>query len=72
MIKKYKLTDVCPGCSRKLESAIKNIDGVNDARISIMSEQLLLDFENNAFDDIIKEVEKLCKRIEPDCMLVIE
>lgn len=72
MIKKYKLTDVCPGCSRKLESAIKNIDGVNDARISIMSQQLYMDFDDSRLESIIKEVKKLCAKIEPDCALTVK
>jgi len=72
MTKNFGLTDVCPSCARKLESAIKNIDGVEDARVSIMTEKLSLDFDDSRIDIILKEVKKACKKIEPDCILSID
>jgi cation transport ATPase len=72
MTKNYKLTDICPSCAHKLESAIKDIEGVKDARINVMSEKLVLECEEEKAESILKEVKKACRRIEPDCVLYAE
>ena len=39
MKKKFKLEDLdCANCAAKMEEAIKKIEGVNDASVSIMKE----------------------------------
>ncbi|HOJ47474.1 MAG TPA: cation transporter [Bacillota bacterium] len=69
MTKNYKLTDVCPTCARKLEEEIKKIDGVLDAKISVISEKLVIDCDGEDLQRILKEVKKACKKVEPDCVL---
>lgn len=72
MTKSYKLTDICPCCARKLEDEIKKIEGVKDAKISVMNEKLVLDCDDEDIKTILKEVKKACRKIEPDCVLYAE
>lgn len=53
-----------------METAIKNIDGVNDASISFMTQKLSLDADDSRFDEILNEAEKACKKIESDVAIV--
>lgn len=72
MKKKFKLTDLdCANCAAKMEDAIKKIDGVNDASVSFMTQKLTLDAADERFDDILAECVKACKKIEPDCTIVL-
>lgn len=72
MKKVFKLEDLdCANCAAKMERAIKKIDGVASANVSFMSQKLTLEADDARFDAIMKEVIKTCKRIEPDCVIVL-
>ena len=70
MKKKFKLVDLdCANCAAKMEAAIKKIDGVADATVSFMTQKLTVDADDSRFDDIMKEVVAVCKKVEPDCVI---
>ena len=70
MKKRFKLTDLdCANCAAKMEAAIKKIDGVNDANVSFMAQKMTVDADDARFDDIMKEVVAVCKKVEPDCVI---
>lgn len=70
MKKKFKLTDLdCANCAAKMEDAIKKLDGVNDASISFMMQKMTIDADDARFDEIMKEVVEVCKKVEPDCII---
>lgn len=72
MKKVFKLEDLdCANCAAKMERAIAKIDGVTSATVSFMSQKLTIDADDIRFDDIMKEVIKTCKKIEPDCRIII-
>ena len=71
MKKKFKLQDLdCANCAQKMEDAIKKIDGVNDANVSFMTQKMSIDADDERFDDIMDEVVKVCKKVEPDCIIL--
>ena len=59
----------CANCAAKMEDAIKKIDGVNDATVSFMMQKLTIDADEARFDEIMKEVAQVCKKVEPDCKI---
>lgn len=70
MKKKFKLTDLdCANCAAKMEDAIKKIDGVSDATVSFMTQKMTIEAEEEHFEDIMKEVVTVCKKVEPDCII---
>ena len=70
MKKKFKLTDLdCANCAAKMEDAIKKLDGVNDASVSFMMQKMPIDADDARFDEIMKEVVEVCKKVEPDCII---
>lgn len=72
MKKIYKLQDLdCANCAAKMERAIAKIDGVTSASISFMSQRLTIEADDARFDDIMKEAAKICKKVEPDCRILI-
>ena len=72
MKKHFKLHDLdCANCAAKMEAAIKKIDGVNDASVSFMSQKLTLDADDARFEEILKQAVKVCKKVEPDCVIVL-
>ncbi len=72
MKKVYKLEDLdCANCAAKMERAIVKIDGVSNANVSFMSQRLTIEADETRFDDIMKEVVKTCKKVEPDCRIIL-
>lgn len=73
MKKTFKLIDLnCANCAAKMEAAIKKLDGVNDASVSFLSQKMTIDAEDDKFDEIVKQAVKVCKKVEPDCEVVVK
>lgn len=73
MKKTFKMIDLdCANCAAKMETAIKKIDGVQDATVSFMTQKLTLEADDARFDQIVKEAVKACKKVEPDCEIVVK
>ena len=72
MKKSFKLKDLdCANCAAKMEAAINKLPGVNKATISFMTQKLVLDAEDDRFDEILKEAAKEIKKVEPDCQVIL-
>jgi len=72
MKKTYKLENLgCASCAARMETAIASLDGVNSASISYMSQKLFLDVKDEKFESVIEAAVKACKRIEPDCTILV-
>ena len=72
MKKKFKLVDLdCANCAAKMEEAIKNIDGVNDASVSFMTQKMMIDADDARFDEIVQEAVQCIAKVEPDCRVML-
>ena len=70
MRKTYKLIDLdCAHCAAKMEAAIQKIDGVTEASVSFLTQKLTVEAEESRFEEIMKQVVKACKKVEPDCVI---
>ena len=71
--KTFKLEELdCAHCAAKMETAIGKLDGVASASISFMTQKLTVEADENDFDKITKAAQKVIKKIEPDCRIVID
>ena len=71
MKKIYRLKDLdCANCAAKMERNINKIDGVKEASVNFMSQKLTIEADDSRFEAIMDEVVKVCKRIEPDCVIL--
>lgn len=71
MKKNYKLEDLdCANCAAKMERAVAKIDGVNSVSISFMSQRMAIEADDSRFEEIMEQVVKTCKKVEPDCRII--
>ena len=70
MKKVIRLQDLdCANCAAKMERDIEKIKGVNSVSVDFMTQKIVLDCDDNAVDEIIAEMKKVCHKIEPDCII---
>lgn len=74
MKKVFKLVDLdCANCAAKMENAIKEMAEVEDASVSFMTQKMTITAVDDVdFDKLMKKVVKLCRKIEPDCEIVLK
>ena len=72
MKKKFKLIDLdCANCAAKMEEAIKKIDGVTDASVSFLTQKMMIEADDERFDDIVRQAVECIAKVEPDCQVVL-
>lgn len=71
MKKVFKMEDIdCANCAAKMEDKINQIDGVQKATISFMTQRLTLEFDETRMKEILDEAQRVCKTVEPDCKIL--
>lgn len=72
MKKTFKLEDLdCANCAAKMEDAIKKLDGVTNANVSFIMQKMTIEAADDRFDQIMKDVIKTIKKVEPDCRVIL-
>lgn len=72
MKKKFRLQDLdCANCAAKMEEGIRKIPGVESVSISFMMQKMTLEAPEDRFEEILAEAARVCKKIEPDCTIVL-
>ena len=61
----------CAHCASKMETAIRKIDGVSSASINYIMKKITIEAEDAVFDEVLSKAVKACKKIEPDCKIVL-
>ena len=70
MKKTYKIEVDCANCALKMEEATKTVEGVQDATVSFMTQKMSVDADDDRFEVIMDEIVKVCKKVEPDCVIL--
>ena len=72
MTKVFRLKDLdCANCAAKMEKEINKIAAVNQASVSFLTQKMVIDAEDGQFDNVMQQVVKICKKIEPDCKVIM-
>lgn len=73
MKKTFKMEDLdCAHCAAKMEDAIKKLGGVANANVNFLAQKVTIEADDNKFDEVVKEAAKVCKKIEPDCRIIVK
>ena len=61
----------CAHCAAKIEEEIKKIEGVNNVSVNFLAQKMTIDAQDEKFDEILKSAVEICKRVEPDCNVIL-
>ncbi len=72
MNKTFKLQDLdCANCAAKMEAAIRKIDGVKSATVSFMTQKMVIEADDAAFDEVVRKAVAAIAKVEPDCKVLL-
>ena len=67
MKKTYLLEDLCcANCAAAIERGIEKIEGVQKASVSFLTTKLVVEADEEGYDEIFKQIQKVVKKTEPD------
>ena len=74
MKKKFKFEGLkCANCANKIEEAISKMDGVEDVKVSYLSEKVKFELADDIdFDNLIEDANKIADKIEPSSKIVVK
>lgn len=71
MKKIYRMENLeCAHCAAKMETAIGKLDGVISVTVNFMAQRLVLEVEEGRLEEIFAQAVKICKKVEPDCVIL--
>ncbi|MBE5881605.1 MAG: heavy metal transporter [Lachnospiraceae bacterium] len=62
----------CAHCAAKMEAAVKELAGVENCSVNFLTQKMEITAADDKMDGILKEAEKIVKKIEPDVEFVIK
>lgn len=72
MKKKFKMEDLdCANCAAKMEDGISKIPGVSDISVSFLTQKLMLEADDDKFDDVLEQAIKIIKKVNSDTRIII-
>lgn len=73
MKKTFALEDLdCAHCAAHMEDGIRALAGVHEVSVNFLTQKLTLDADDALFDKVLKQAVKICRKIEPDCRVIIK
>lgn len=72
MKKTYKIEVDCANCANLMEDAARKTSGVSSATVNFMTQKMIVEFDEGKEPAVVmQDVLKACKKVEPDCDIVI-
>lgn len=72
MKKTFRMEDLdCAHCAAKMEDAIRQLEGVHSASVNFLLQKVTIDADDDRFDEVVAQAVAICKKIEPDCRIVL-
>lgn len=71
--KTYKIDVDCANCANLMEDATRKTEGVAEATVNFMLQKMIIKFEENYDpEQVMQQVVKDCKKVEPDCEIHVK
>ena len=72
MKKTYKIEVDCANCANLMETAARKTAGVASATVNFITQKMIVEFEEGQqASDVMENVRKACKKVEPDCEIFL-
>lgn len=71
MKKTYSLEDLdCAHCAAIIEEKVGKLEGVSQARLTLLTQKLVIEAEEEKISLLTEEIKKIVKKVEPDVEVI--
>ena len=71
MKKTYILEDLdCAHCAAIIEEKVGKLDGVSSSKVTLLTQKLVLEVEEEKAKTVTEEIKKIVKKLEPDVEVI--
>lgn len=60
----------CANCAAKIEDGINALPQVESAKVAFMTEKLILQAPDEAWESVLEQAQQVVRKYEPDCRIV--
>ena len=60
----------CANCAAKIEDGINELPLVESAKVAFMTERLVLQAPQDAWEQVLEQAQQVIAKYEPDCRIV--
>ncbi len=69
MKKSFKLENLdCAFCAEKIEKGVSELESVNSAKVSFMTQKLIIDADN--LEEALVDAQKVVNKVERKCKII--
>ncbi len=69
--KKFMMEDLdCAHCAAKMEESIRKLEGVKEVSINFLAQKMIIEADEDRLDDIMKQAQRLVKKVDPNCSII--
>ena len=73
MKKTFTMEDLdCANCAAKMEKNVAKIEGVKSVTVSFFAQKLILEAEDDRWDEIVKQVCEAVRKVDADCRVIVK
>ena len=73
MKKIFELEELdCAHCASRMEEGIRKLEGVTAVSVNFLTQKLTLEADDAVFEKVLKQAVKICRKIEPDCRVIVK
>ena len=64
----YKMENLdCASCAAKKEQAVCKLPEIQNAQVQFITQKIVVETEENPTPELLKKIQKACRRIDADC-----
>lgn len=73
MKKTFKMEELdCAHCAAKMEDGIRKLEGVREIAVNFLAQKMIIEADEERFDDIMKQVVRVVKKVDPRCEVLLK
>ncbi len=61
----------CAHCAAKMEDGIRKLEGVSEVSVNFFAQKMMIEADEERFDDIMKEAQRIVKKIHPATRIIL-
>ena len=71
--KTYKIDVDCANCANQIEDAARKTEAIAETTVNFMLQKMIIKYEENYDpEQVMQQVVKDCKKVEPDCEIHVK